>query len=108
VYVNTLQLDFGPYYIEQAQAMFDGTWAPGTEPDLLALDLGTWGDKVPADVSAEVDKLRPQLLDGSLNPYTGPILDSNGTERVKEGESLDNQQAYLIDWAAEGVSGVEG
>ncbi|HET9600762.1 MAG TPA: BMP family ABC transporter substrate-binding protein [Acidimicrobiales bacterium] len=108
VYVNTLQLDFGPYYIEQAQAMFDGTWAPGTEPDLLALDLGTWGDNVPADVSAEVDKLRPQLLDGSLNPYTGPILDSNGTERVKEGESLDNQQAYLIDWAAEGVSGVEG
>jgi basic membrane lipoprotein Med (substrate-binding protein (PBP1-ABC) superfamily) len=107
VYVNTLQLDWGPYYVEQAKSVLDGTWTAKTEPDLLPLDLGAWGDKVPADVSAEVDKLRPQLLSGDLNPYTGPIKDSSGTERVKEGESLTNQQAYLIDWSAEGVTGVQ-
>jgi basic membrane lipoprotein Med (substrate-binding protein (PBP1-ABC) superfamily) len=108
VYVNTLQLDFGPYYLEQANAALAGTWTAKTQPDLLPLDLGAWGDKVPADVSAAVDLLRPQLLDGTLNPYTGPIVDNKGTERLKEGESLDDQQAYLIDWAVEGVSGVEG
>ena len=63
---------------------------------------------MPADVSAAVDLLRPQLLDGTLNPYTGPIVDNQGTERLAEGESLDDQQAYLIDWAVEGVSGVDG
>ena len=77
-------------------------------PDLLPLDLGSWGDKVPADVTAEVDKLRPQLLDGTLNPYTGPIVDNKGEERLADGETLDEQQAYLVDWAVEGVSGVEG
>jgi len=108
VYVNTLQLDFGPYYVEQANAVLAGTWTAKSEPDLLPLDLGEWGDNVPDDVRAAVDELRPQLLDESLNPYTGPIVDNQGTERVKEGESLDAQQAYLVDWAVEGVSGVDG
>jgi basic membrane lipoprotein Med (substrate-binding protein (PBP1-ABC) superfamily) len=108
VYVNTLQLDFGPYYLEQAQAALAGTWVAKTEPDLLPLDLGDWGDAVPADVSAAVDELRPQLLDQTLNPYTGPIVDNQGKERLADGETLDAQQAYLIDWAVEGVTGVEG
>jgi basic membrane protein A and related proteins len=107
VYVNTLQLDFGPYYLEQAQAALAGTWTAKKQPDLLPLDLGAWGDKVPDDVKAAVDKLRPQLLDESLNPYTGPIKDSAGKERLKDGETLDAQQAYLIDWAVEGVTGVQ-
>jgi basic membrane protein A and related proteins len=108
VYVNTLQLDFGPYYLEQAEAALAGTWTAKPQPDLLPLDLGDWGDQVPDDVRSAVDELRPQLLDESLNPYTGPIVDNQGTERLAEGETLDAQQAYLVDWAAEGVSGVEG
>jgi basic membrane lipoprotein Med (substrate-binding protein (PBP1-ABC) superfamily) len=108
VYVNTLQLDFGPYYLEQAQAALAGTWEAKMQPDLLPLDLGGWGDQVPAEVVAAVDELRPQLLDGTINPYTGPIVDNQGTERLPEGASLDDQQAYLIDWAVEGVSGVDG
>jgi basic membrane protein A and related proteins len=108
VYVNTLQLDFGPYYLEQAQAALAGTWVAKTEPDLLPLDLGDWGDAVPDDVRAAVDELRPQLLDETLNPYTGPLVDNQGTERLAAGETLDAQQAYLVDWAVEGVSGVEG
>ena len=62
----------------------------------------------PEDVRAAVGELRPQLLDGSLNPYTGPIVDNQGTERLAEGEALDVEQAYLIDWAVEGVTGVAG
>jgi basic membrane lipoprotein Med (substrate-binding protein (PBP1-ABC) superfamily) len=108
VYVNTLQLDFGPYYLEQAQVALAGTWEAKMQPDLLPLDLGAWGDQVPAEVVAAVDELRPQLLDGTINPYTGPIVDNQGTERLPEGASLDDQQAYLIDWAVEGVSGVDG
>ena len=108
VYVNTLQLDFGPYYLEQAEAALAGTWAAKAQPDLLPLDLGEWGDQVPQEVRDAVDELRPQLLDESLNPYTGPIVDTTGTERLADGETLDAQQAYLVDWAVEGVSGVEG
>ena len=108
VYVNTLQLDFGSYYLEQANAALAGTWTAKTQPDLLPLDLGEWGDQVPQEVRDAVDELRPQLLDETLNPYTGPLVDNQGTERLAEGETLDAQQAYLVDWAVEGVSGVEG
>ena len=108
VYVNTLQLDFGPYYLDQAEAAMAGSWTAKPQPDLLPLDLGDWGDNVPQEVRDAVDELRPQLLDESLNPYTGPIVDNQGNEQLADGETLDAQQAYLVDWAVEGVSGVEG
>jgi basic membrane protein A and related proteins len=107
VYVNTLQLNWGPYYVQQAKAMLDGTWAAKKRPDLLPLDLGAWGDKVPQDVRTKVDDVRKKLLSGELNPYAGPVKDNKGAVRVKEGEKLDDQQAYLIDWSAEGVTGVQ-
>jgi basic membrane lipoprotein Med (substrate-binding protein (PBP1-ABC) superfamily) len=107
VYVNTLQLNWGPYYVQQAKAMLDGTWTAKKQPDLLPLDLGAWGDKVPQEVRTKVDDVRKKLLSGELNPYTGPIKDDKGAVRVKEGEKLDDQKAYLIDWSAEGVTGVQ-
>jgi basic membrane protein A len=107
VYVNTLQLNWAPYYVQQAKAMLDGTWTAKKQPDLLPLDLGAWGDKVPQDVRTKVDDVRKKLLSGELNPYTGPIKDDKGAVRVKEGEKLDDQKAYLIDWSAEGVTGVQ-
>jgi basic membrane protein A and related proteins len=107
VYVNTLQLNWGPYYVQQAKAMLDGTWTAKKQPDLLPLDLGAWGDKVSQEVRTKVDDVRKKLLSGELNPYTGPIKDDKGAVRVKEGEKLDDQKAYLIDWSAEGVTGVQ-
>lgn len=107
VYVNTLQLDFGPYYVEQARNVLEGKWQPQEQPDLLPLDLGEWGEAVPEAVRTAVDEVRDQLRTGALNPYTGPIVDSTGQERVPAGQSLDDQQAYLVDWSVEGVSGVD-
>ncbi len=108
VYVNTLQLEFGDYYTEVAKSVLDGTWLADGKPELLPIDLGGWGDAVPAEVSAVVDPIRVQLQSGALNPYTGPIIDNKGVERVKAGETLDDQAAYLVDWAVDGVSGVDG
>jgi basic membrane protein A and related proteins len=106
VYVNTLQLDFGPYYTEVANGMLDGSLVFDDKPNLQQIDLGAWGDKVPADVRTAVDAIRAKLKDGSLNPYTGPLTDTKGTERLKAGETIDNQGAYKLDWALDGVTGV--
>jgi len=105
-YVNTYDLQWGDFYTEQCQAVLDGTWATKTEVQLLDLKLGEWGDKVPQDVKDAVADAEAKLADGSVDVYAGPLKDASGTERVAEGETIDDIAAYQIDFAVEGVSGV--
>ena len=106
VYVNTYDLTpaWEAYYTEEIQKALDGSWQADSEVKLLSVDLGEWGDKVPSDVQDKVAAAKAQI-DGGFNPYTGPITDTKGAVRVKEGEQLSAVQAYSIDWAVEGVSG---
>jgi basic membrane protein A len=104
-YVNTYALDWRDFYIEQAQKVLDGTWKSQTEVRLLPVDLGSWGDKVPQEVKDAVDEAKAKIA-GGFNPYTGPLVDTKGTTRLNDGETLTDVQAYAIDWAVEGVTGV--
>lgn len=104
-YVNTYQLEWGDFYIEQTRKVLDGTWKAETQVHLLPLSLGTWGDKVPQNVQDAVAAAKTKI-DGGFNPYTGPLTDTKGTVRLKEGETLSPVQAYAIDWSIEGVTGV--
>ncbi len=104
-YVNTYMLEWGGFYTDQARKVLDGTWKAETEVHLLPLGLGTWGDKVPQDVQSKVAAAKTKI-DGGFNPYTGPLSDDKGKLRLKGGESLSPVQAYAIDWAVDGVTGV--
>ncbi len=104
-YVNTYQLEWGDFYTEQAQKVLDGTWTAEKEVHLLPLSLGTWGDNVPKDVQDAVAAAKTKV-EGGLNPYTGPLTDTKGVVRLKEGETLSAVQAYTIDWSLQGVTGV--
>ncbi len=104
-YVNTYQLDWRDFYVEQATAVLDGTWVSQDEVRLLPLSLGEWGDNVPQDVQDAVAAADTAL--GSVaTPYIGPLVDDQGTEQVAEGATLTPAQAYAIDWGLEGVTGV--
>ncbi|MCB0993456.1 MAG: BMP family ABC transporter substrate-binding protein [Acidimicrobiales bacterium] len=106
-YVNNFDLSaLGTFYTEQCQAVLDGTWAPSSDVVLLDCPLGAWGDEVPQDVQDQVDAVAAQIASGELQVYAGPLVDTAGTERVAEGESLDSKGAYAIDFAVEGVTGV--
>ena len=51
-----------------------------------------------------VDEELSRLLDGSFDVFYGPIVDSHGTERVRAGENLsDEQLLYHMDWFVDGV-----
>jgi basic membrane lipoprotein Med (substrate-binding protein (PBP1-ABC) superfamily) len=104
-YVNTYLLEWADYYTQQAQAVLDGTWKPTTEVELLPVDLGSWGDKIPQDVQDKVAEVKTQI-DGGFNPYTGPLNDSSGAVKLPDGQELTPVQAYAIDWSVEGVTGV--
>lgn len=106
-YVNNFDLSaLGPFYTERCRAVLEGTWT--AEPDILLLDcpLGDWGDEVPQDVQDQVAEVAAQIASGEVQVYAGPLVDNQGNEVVAEGDALDSVDAYAIDFAVEGVSGV--
>jgi basic membrane protein A and related proteins len=111
-YVSTTALDWGPYYIEQVKAVQDGTWrtkpVPGDQLSVgRGVDRGPYGDEVPASVVKAADAARGKLMDGSLNPFEGPIEDTSGKVRVPAGKELTDLQLATWDWAVLGVNGLK-
>jgi len=107
-YVSSIELDWGPYYVEQVGALLDGTWESETRllPIGGGVDRDDWGQNVPQEVQDQVDAVRDQMIDEGLNVFVGPIYDAAGELRVPEGEEMTLEELYLWEWAVEGVVGM--
>jgi basic membrane protein A len=111
-YVSTTALDWGPYDVEQVKAVQDGTWrtkpVPGDQLSVgRGVDRGPWGDHVPSSASRAADAARAKLMDGSLNPFEGPIRDASGAVKVPAGKELTDLQLATWNWPVWGVSGLK-
>ncbi len=105
-YLNNYDLsEFGTFYTNQCQAVLDGTWSSRSDVEMLDSPLGEWGAEVPQDVQDAVSDVADQLANGDLNVYEGPIIATDGTEKVPAGSALNSVEAYAVDYAVEGVSG---
>jgi hypothetical protein len=53
------------------------------------------------------DRVAAALADlrGGAPPFTGPIVDRNGTIRVRTGVALTDRQVDHMDWWVDGVIG---
>lgn len=100
--------EFGPFYTEQCRRVLNGTWSSVSEGDVILLDnpLSDWGPNVPQNVKDAVAEARAAIDSGDLNVYEGPLTDNQGNQVLAAGEVLDSKDAYAIDWAVEGVSGI--
>ncbi len=107
-YVSSIELDWGPYYVEQVRALLDGTWKAETRllPIGEGVDRDDWGQNVPQEVRDRVDAVRDQMINEGLNVFVGPIYDTEGNLRVAEGQEMTLMELYLWEWAVEGVSGM--
>jgi basic membrane lipoprotein Med (substrate-binding protein (PBP1-ABC) superfamily) len=110
-YVSSVTLDWTDFYIRQIQKLLDGTWEGGSI-EMLPLGGGTdidrWGDKVPQEVRDKVDSIRTEMLNGSFNPYVGPIKDNTGKVQVEDGVVLDPKDIYIgWNWVTDGVNGLD-
>ncbi len=54
---------------------------------------------------ADAERVKQGIVDGSIHPFTGPIVDNTGTERVPEGETIDDAGLWAMDWYVRGVQG---
>jgi basic membrane protein A and related proteins len=100
--------DWGVYYNETIEAGYNGTWTSHAYWGDLAdgiMDLAPFGDMVPQAVQDEVNTAKEQIIAGTLHPFTGPITDNSGAERVAAGETMTDEQLLSFDWLVEGVTG---
>lgn len=99
---------WGDFYTKVASSVIDGTWT--NKPEWLsmqdgALAIAPLGAAVPKEAAEKIAAVEAEIRAGTFSPFQGPIKDQSGTERVKAGETLPDEQLYGINWYVEGVEG---
>ena len=99
---------WGPYYIETANAVIDGTWTQrdtwfGFREGMVA--LAPFSDKIPADVVAEAEAMVAAIAAGEYHPFTGPINKQDGTPWLAEGEVAPDGDLLGMSFYVEGITG---
>ena len=60
---------------------------------------------IPPAVVAEVDAKKKELIDGTLNPFKGPLKDNTGKVRVAAGATMSTPDYMSINWYVDGIDG---
>jgi simple sugar transport system substrate-binding protein len=97
---------WGPYYEKAVKSVLDDNWKEGSSWEGLAAGevvTGPYNAKIPTDVVAAAEAVKAGIIDGSIHPFTGPINDNTGAERVAAGDVIDDGEFWGVDWYAEGV-----
>lgn len=98
--------NWGPYYIERTRAVLEGTWKShsiwhGLKEGMV--EISPYGPAVPENVKAAAEAVKSQIIAGSLHPFTGPIKNQQGEEKVAAGATIPDQDLLKMDWYVQGV-----
>ncbi len=98
---------WGEFYTRTVSAVLDGSWKPegvwGGMKDGM-IKLAPLSPAIPKDVQVMVRDLEARITAGSLHPFTGPVLDQSGTERLAAGAVMDDATLGKMDYFVQGVS----
>lgn len=107
--LTSFELDWTPAYLEAARGTLDDSW----KAELLWRGLGpngfvrmtTQNPALPEDVRALMAEKEKAIIAKTLHPFTGPIKDKSGHERLATGVAMPDEELRGIDWLVEGVQG---
>ncbi len=96
------------YYTERAQAVLAGTWKPdnvwgGIKDGMI--QMGPFGKAVPKETQDLMKKAEGEIAAGTLHPFTGPMKDNDGKERLASGKAITDEALSKMDYYVEGVQG---
>ena len=96
------------YYTRVAQSELDGKWTPdniwgGIKDGMI--EMGPFGKAVPKDVQDLEKKAEADIAAGKLHPFTGPVKDNDGKERLAAGKTITDDALSKMDYYVEGVQG---
>lgn len=110
-YLTSAIWDWGPYYTSVIEQVAAGTWDStpywGGMGDGI-VKLGSIAADVDPALVTQVNELGDQMAAGTFEPFTGPLLDQDGNEKVAAGVSMDAGAMLGMDWFVQGVDGSTG
>lgn len=100
--------DWNDYYIERTRAAIDGSWE--SQDVWMGIDSGMvafagYNEAVPSDVQAAAELIKEGIVDGTLHPFQGPIMNQAGEQVVAENETIDDEALLGMNYYVEGVQG---
>ena len=99
---------WGTYYTKVVQSVIDGTWKPGNVWGGIKegmIKMGPFNAAVPKDVQDLVNKTAVDIGAGRFHPFTGPLKDNDGKERLAAGKVMNDEVLSRMDYYVEGVQG---
>ena len=102
----SMQISWADYFIESTQAVLDGTFKGsafwGGMAD-NAVSMESWSDDLSAEQIATLEAKVAEISAGEFHPINGPIVDQDGNEKLKEGETISDGDLLGINWLVQGV-----
>ena len=102
----SMQISWADYFIKQVQASMDDTfegsafWGGMAEK---AVSVESLSDELSAEQRAALDATMDDISNGKFHPFTGPVVDQDGVEKVAAGETLNDVDLAGISWLVKGV-----
>ena len=105
-WITGLGFTWAPFFKEVAEAAMKGRFE--SNPTYRGLGkmiaIAPFGAAVPEPVRAQVKETAAKVERG-FNPFTGPLTDNTGSQRLPPNASISNDQMGSVDWYVEGVVG---
>ncbi|CAG1000916.1 Purine-binding protein [Burkholderiales bacterium] len=99
---------WGDFYTKAAQSAVEGKWKPGNVWGGIKegmIKLAAFNKVVPQDVQDQTRKVEADIRAGRFHPFTGPVKDNTGKERIAAGKTIDDVTLNKMDYYVEGVQG---
>ena len=106
--LTSLVDNWAPYYVQEVQAVLDGTWKKHDAWDGIkagAVVLAPFNANIPADAVAKAKADSDAIAAGTLLPFAGPIKAQDGSVKVAAGKALTDGDILGMNWFVEGVQG---
>ncbi|MEM7045303.1 MAG: BMP family ABC transporter substrate-binding protein [Pseudomonadota bacterium] len=100
--------DWTDYFVREVGAKLDGMFKGGDERGGLAqgmVEVVAYSDDLSEEQVAMIKATEAAFISGEDHPFTGPVLDQDGNERVAAGEVLPDPEIFSLDWLVQGVDG---
>lgn len=98
---------WGEFYTRSVSEVIAGNWKPGNlwggyKEGMVK--LAPINPVVPADVRDAIVKLETDLAAGRFHPFTGPVVDQDGKERIAAGKVMSDEELGKMDYYVQGVA----
>lgn len=107
--LTSITHDWTPYFRQVITDTLAGKFKGAPYVGTLSnggVGLLDWNPAVPADVVALAKSARADIASGKLQPFAGPLKDSQGKLRAAQGAALSDADIASMNWFAEGIVGV--